>query len=202
MLISTIVGARLGHCFFYDPVYYLTHPLEILYVWKGGLASHGAGIGILIGLFMYSKRRKGITYLWTLDRVAIAVPISAALVRIGNFINSEIIGRPSDIAWSVVFTNVDFIPRHPSQIYEALAYTTIFVVLIVMYKKYKSNTPKGLLSGLLLTMLFTARFFIEFFKETQSDFENTLPIDMGQILSIPMVIAGILLMIYGKKIKL
>ncbi len=191
MIISTVVGARLGHCFFYDPVYYLSHPLEILMVWKGGLASHGAAFGIMIGLWLFSRKRKKITWLWTLDRIVIVVALAGVFIRTGNFMNSEIIGSPSGLPWSVVFQHVDAIPRHPAQLYEALCYLAIFLYLFFRYKKYKSALPEGQLFGFFLTTVFTARFLLEFVKKEQEAFEKSLPLDMGQILSIPFILLGV-----------
>ncbi|MCI0473423.1 MAG: prolipoprotein diacylglyceryl transferase [Ignavibacteria bacterium] len=191
MIISTVVGARLGHCLFYDPVYYLSHPLEILMVWKGGLASHGAAIVIPFGLWLYSKRRKKISLLWVLDRIVIVVALAGVFIRTGNFMNSEIIGKATDLPWAVVFEHVDKIPRHPAQLYEALCYLAIFLYLFFRYKKYKSVLPEGQLFGFFLVTIFTARFLLEFLKKEQESFETSLPLDMGQFLSIPFIILGI-----------
>ena len=191
MIISTVVGARLGHCLFYDPVYYLSNPLEILMVWKGGLASHGAAIGIPFGLWLFSRRRKKIGLLWVLDRIVIVVALAGLFIRTGNFMNSEIIGTPSDLPWAVIFQRVDLIPRHPAQLYEALCYLAIFLYLFFRYKKYKFSIPEGQLFGFFLTTVFTARFLLEFLKKEQEAFERAMPIDMGQILSIPFILLGI-----------
>ncbi len=195
MIIGTVVGARLGHCFFYEPAHYLANPLEILMVWKGGLASHGAAFGIAIALIIYSRTRKNISLLWTIDRVLIGVALAAAFVRIGNFFNSEIIGKPADVAWSVVFSRIDLIPRHPSQLYEAISYIAIFIILFFIYKKYKAALPPGMIMGTFLTLLFGMRFILEFFKETQVDFEKTMSFDMGQYLSIPFILVGIFFLV-------
>ncbi|TAL67354.1 MAG: prolipoprotein diacylglyceryl transferase [Bacteroidetes bacterium] len=191
MIISTVVGARLGHCLFYDPVYYLSNPLEIIMVWKGGLASHGAAIGIIFGLWIFSRRRKKISWLWVLDRIVIVVALAGLFIRTGNFMNSEIIGKASDLPWAVVFQRVDLIPRHPAQLYEALCYLAIFLYLLFKYKKYKSTLPDGQLFGFFLATVFTARFLLEFLKKEQEAFETSMPLDMGQILSIPFIILGI-----------
>ena len=201
MIVGVVAGARLGHCFFYDSSYYLANPLEILMVWKGGLSSHGAGFGILIAMWLFTRTRNDISYIWALDRVAVIVPLAAFFVRLGNFMNSEIIGKSSELPWAVVFTHVDKIPRHPSQLYEAISYIIIFLILFFIYKKHKSNLPEKRLMSLFLVLLFSLRFFVEFFKENQSGFEKGLPIDMGQILSIPFIIAGIIFLIQSFRNK-
>lgn len=127
VFLGTIIGARLGHCLFYDPGYYLKHPLEILMIWHGGLASHGAAIGILTALYIFSKKRKDISFLWVLDRVVIVVALSGFFIRMGNLFNSEIYGKEAHIPWAFIFKRVDNIPRHPTQIYEAIAYLIIFL---------------------------------------------------------------------------
>ncbi len=204
MVLATVIGARLGHCLFYDPMRYLTNPIEILEVWEGGLASHGAGFGILIGLWLFQRKRKDFTYMWVLDRVAIVVAVAAIFVRIGNFFNSEIVGIPSNLPWAVLFmrdTSHALVPRHPTQIYEALAYLIVFIVLITTYKKYKASLPPGLLMGKLLTLLFSFRFLLEFLKENQSPFEQNLPLDMGQFLSLPFIAIGIFFWVRALKKK-
>ena len=204
MIIGTVVGARLGHCLFYNPSYYLSHPVEILMVWKGGLASHGAAIGILTAIYFYSKKKKDQPYLWVLDRVVITVAIGGAMIRIGNLFNSEIIGKPTDGSWGFIFERAHvanpMIPRHPTQIYEAVAYFITFVVLYSIYKKHNGKLNEGYLSGLLMVMIFVFRFFVEFFKEVQEPFEVGMTLDMGQILSIPIIIVGIYLIIRSKKL--
>lgn len=202
LIIATVLGARLGHCIFYHPEAYFSNPIEILKVWEGGLASHGAGFGILIGIWLFTRKRKRIPISWVFDRVAIVVALAAFFVRMGNFINSEIVGMPSDLPWAVVFVRDvghAAVPRHPTQLYEGLAYLIIFFSMLFTYKKFKEKLPTGLLTGILLTFLFSARFFIEFLKENQANFESTLPIDMGQILSIPFVLLGIYFLIRAKK---
>lgn len=199
MIISTIVGARLGHCLFYAPEYYLTHPLEILKTWEGGLASHGAAVGILFALYLFVKKHKDFTYLWIVDRIVITVALAAVFIRTGNLINSEIIGKPTDVAWSFVFTAVDNIPRHPTQLYEIIAYLICFIILIVLYMKQKEKIREGLLFGIFLVIIFGFRIFVEYFKENQSAFEAGMIMNMGQILSIPLVIAGIYLLF--RKVK-
>lgn len=194
MLLATILGARLGHVIFYDPAYYFSHPLTILKVWEGGLASHGGAIGIFIALYLYTRRKKNQPYLWLLDRMAIGVALAGSLIRLGNFFNSEIIGKAApDLPWAIIMNRVDMIPRHPAQLYESISYLLIFILLIFIYKKSGEKTPRGLLLGLFSILVFGARFVIEFFKENQSAFESGMTLNMGQILSIPMVLLGLYL---------
>jgi prolipoprotein diacylglyceryl transferase len=200
MLLGTVIGARLGHCFFYDPIYYLSNPIKIFMVWEGGLASHGAAIGILISLWLYAKKRPDQPFLWLVDRVVITVALAGFFIRMGNLFNSEIIGKPTDGSWGILFPRIDnpVIPRHPTQIYEALAYLLIFLILFYIYKKKTALTPRGLLLGLFLVLVFGARFFIEFFKENQVTFEQGMTLNMGQILSIPAVLVGMIFIIVSK----
>jgi phosphatidylglycerol---prolipoprotein diacylglyceryl transferase len=191
MAIGTIIGARLGHCLFYEPAFYLRHPLEILLVWHGGLASHGAAIGILIVLWLFvRKEKKG--YAWVLDRIAIVVALSGFLIRMGNLMNSEIYGIETTVPWGFVFLrNNEVAPKHPTQIYEALAYLLIFFLINRMYWREKGKVYQGLLISIFLILVFTARFFIEFLKENQVPFEAKMKLNMGQLLSIPFVLLGI-----------
>ncbi len=200
MIIGTVVGARLGHCLFYNPEFYLSHPLEILMIWHGGLASHGAAIGILIAIYLYSKKKADQPFLWVIDRVVITVALAGFFIRTGNLFNSEIIGRQTDVPWAFIFERVDNIPRHPTQIYEATAYLLIFLWLFTLYQKHGSKLKDGFLFGLFLILVFTFRFFVEFFKEYQEAWEKGMALDMGQILSIPLIIAG-LVILYKLKFK-
>lgn len=195
VILGTVIGARLGHCLFYDPQYYLLNPIDILKVWQGGLASHGAAVGILIALYIFSKKMKGQNLLWILDRLVIVVALGGALIRLGNLFNSEIYGLPTDVAWAFVFLRVDDLPRHPTQLYEASFYFISALVLFINYNKLKSNLKEGTNFGLFLILIFGFRIFVEMFKENQSGFEATLPLNMGQILSIPFVLLGIYFMI-------
>lgn len=201
MIFGTVIGARLGHCLFYNPSYYLSNPIEIIKVWEGGLASHGAAIGIIIALYLYAKKKKDISLLWILDRVVIVVALGGSLIRLGNLFNSEIIGKAADVPWAFIFTAVDDIPRHPTQLYESIAYFIIFLILLSVYKKKKRNLSNGLIFGLFLVLVFAFRFFVEFLKENQSAFEGGMALNMGQILSIPFIIAGIVFIVrsYSKK---
>ena len=196
MILGTVLGARLGHCLFYNPDYYLSHPLEILQIWKGGLASHGAGIGIITALILYTRKKKEISFLWIMDRVVITVALAGFFIRMGNLFNSEIIGKPTNGNWGFVFpydTDIShtLVPRHPAQLYEAIAYLLIFIFLLSFYFRVKGKFKNGLLFGLFLVSIFGFRFFVEFFKENQSLFEQNLFLNMGQLLSIPFVMIGI-----------
>jgi len=192
MIFGTVVGARLGHCLFYNPAYYLSNPIEIFKVWEGGLASHGAAIGILIAVYLFSKKKKNYSFLWIIDRIVIVVALAGTFIRLGNLFNSEIIGKPTDVAWAFIFTSVDDLPRHPTQLYESIAYFIIFLILLFIYCKGFEKNRSGLLFGSFLVLVFTFRFFVEFLKENQSAFERGMILDMGQLLSIPFVIAGII----------
>jgi len=190
MFTGTLVGARLGHCLFYDPVFYLSHPVELVKVWEGGLASHGAVIGVLIALYLYVRTRPGTSYLWLVDRMVLAVAPGGALIRLGNFFNSEILGTPTHLPWAVIFARYDGVPRHPAQLYESLAYLCIFGLLIAVYRRLGPTIRPGLLLGLFLTTVFGFRILVEFVKLRQAAFADVLPMTMGQLLSIPVVIAG------------
>lgn len=195
MFLGTTLGARLGHCFFYEPEYFLTHPLEILMIWKGGLASHGAAVGILIALYFFSKKKNYATWLWTVDRIVVAVALGGSLIRLGNFMNSEIIGKKTDLPWAVVFAHIDSFPRHPTQLYESFLYFLIFILLFSIYKKKQGHLSDGFLTGLFFVLVFTTRFFVEFLKENQVAFEEKMALNMGQILSIPSILFGLFLII-------
>ncbi len=198
LIVSTIVGARLGHCFFYHPEYYLSNPLRIFEVWKGGLASHGGGIGVLTGMWLYSRRRPDQPFLWILDRIAPPVALTGALIRLGNFFNSEIIGVPTDVPWGIVFARIDDAARHPAMLYESLSYFTIFVLLITLDRRKWNTWPSGRLVGLFFMLVFSARFLIEFVKIRQADFSESLPLRMGQLLSIAPVLLGLALFLLAK----
>lgn len=198
MILATIIGARLGHCLFYEPAYYLSNPIAILKVWEGGLASHGAAIGIIVGLWIYVKKNKDISFYWILDRIVIVIALAGVFIRIGNFFNSEIFGITTDVPWAVVFTHVDQIPRHPVQLYEAISYLFIFLGLFLMYKRNYTKLKEGFLFGFFLFTVFGMRFILEYTKSFQADFEMGLPIKMGQILSIPFILFGLYLLIKKK----
>lgn len=204
VVVGTLVGARLGHCLFYDWAYYSKHILEIFLPFQfsptfrltgyQGLASHGGGIGIFMALFLYNYRYKTqVNLLWIMDQLALVVPLAGCCIRLGNLMNSEIIGRPTQVSWAFIFTQVDGVPRHPGQLYEALAYLGIFMIinLIARYRPSKN----GFFLGLFLVMVFTARFLLESLKADQEEFEAHLSFNMGQLLSIPFIIAGIILLV-------
>lgn len=211
VIVGTILGARLGHVFFYEPEYFMQHPVEILlpiketagvykFVGYQGLASHGGSIGVLIALVLYC-RKYHVKFLWLLDKMAVGVPVTGAFIRFGNFMNSEIYGKATNGNWGVVFQRDDMIPRHPTQLYEAFAYLLIFGILFKMYKSERIRNANGLIFGTFLTLLFLARFIIEFFKENQESFENNMLFNMGQLLSIPFIIIGIILIVLKSRQK-
>jgi prolipoprotein diacylglyceryl transferase len=211
--IGILVGARLGHCLFYQPDYFLTSwhgfvemllPIHFMrdgdwqIVGYQGLASHGGTLGLIIALLLYVKYVK--VPMWqVLDNIAIATGTTACFIRLGNLMNSEIIGRATDVPWAFVFERVDQLPRHPGQLYEAIAYAVLFVIMLVLYKKMPKRVGTGFFFGLCLTYIFTFRFFIEYTKEVQEAFEASLPLDMGQILSIPFILVGGYFLIKGAR---
>jgi prolipoprotein diacylglyceryl transferase len=204
MIIGTIIGARLGHCLFYEPDYYLAHPLKIFAVWEGGLASHGAAIGIIISLIVFSYVKKK-PFLWAMDHVVIVTALAGFLIRMGNLMNSEIFGHITTLPWGFIFLRASNPieaedPRHPTQIYEALSYLLIFFYLIWYYYRKKGKPEPGYIFGMFLILVFGVRFFIEFVKEPQVGFEATMALNMGQWLSIPFVLAGIYLVLRSKKV--
>lgn len=201
MIVGTVVGARLGHTLFYAPDYYLSNPIEILKIWEGGLASHGATIGILLALYLFSRKYK-FNYLWVLDRIVIVVALGGALIRLGNLMNSEIFGRPTDLPWGFIFVRqqeFSHVPRHPTQLYESLFAFLLFVLLYWLWKQRKSLLPQGMLFGLFVTLLFTFRFLVEFLKEPQEAFEAEMVLNMGQLLSIPLIIVGLIVLYWSIK---
>jgi len=209
IFIGTLVGARLGHCLFYEPAYYFKHPLDIIlpFNWDTGgkfeftgyqgLASHGGAIGVLTAIILYC-RKYHFDLLWVFDRVAIGAPATGAFIRFGNFMNSEIIGEPTGTNFGIVFQRVDLLPRHPTQLYEAFSYLTIFLVLQWFYSNKKIKRQDGYIFGLFLIMLFGVRFILEFLKINQVDFENGMILNMGQLLSIPFILSGIGLILWKK----
>ena len=300
MIVATVIGARLGHCLFYQPDYYLKNPIDILKIWEGGLASHGATIGILIAIYIYSKKTPGQTYLYVLDRMVITIALAGCLIRLGNLMNSEIIGKPTNLSTGFIFVNgtktllndhfgeiledVDIkegrrdtivnnkryagldvtleplqnnisesllrdlvqnkvkdrllyssdpdvadhiwvndgqvpitmtseggkpkavmhifgIPRHPTQLYEALMVLALFFFLYYTYQKTKEKTPEGRIFGLFVVLLFSFRFAVEFLKEPQVEFESTMDYNMGQLLSLPLIIVGLFVLIKSYRTK-
>lgn len=213
--LGILIGARLGHCLFYQPEYFLsswTHVVEMFLPihqmadgsWKftgyEGLASHGGTIGLMVALYLY-YRKTGMNLWHVLDDIAIATPITACFIRLGNLMNSEIIGTPTNVPWAFIFERVDMRPRHPGQLYEAIAYFVFFFVMLHFYKRTSKKVGTGFYFGLCLTLIFTFRFFIEYTKDIQVDFESGMIFNMGQLLSIPFIILGIACMSGGKWMK-
>ncbi|MBO7050629.1 MAG: prolipoprotein diacylglyceryl transferase [Bacteroidaceae bacterium] len=212
--LSILIGARLGHCIFYEPEYYLTsgkHFIEMLLpiqfqpqggvklIGYSGLASHGGTIGIIIGMILYCRKYK-VKVLECIDMVCVATPLTAACIRIGNLMNSEIVGKATGTDWGFIFVqNGEDFARHPAQLYEAIAYLIIFIITLLIYRKHKEKIGSGFYFGFCIATIFTFRFFIEFCKEVQVDFEQGMALDMGQLLSIPFAIAGIWLMLHSRK---
>lgn len=208
VVIATIVGARLGHCLFYEWDYFSKHPVEILYTWNGGLASHGGTIGLMIAVILFSVFTTKRNPLWTFDRLVIPIALVGALIRMGNLMNHEIYGHPTDLPWGFRFVaNVNAwmagadpiytVPSHPTQIYEALCYLALFGLLMWMYWKKNAGERPGLIFGVFFVWLFTSRFLIEFIKNPQEAFEVGMTLNMGQWLSLPFILMGIGLIIYS-----
>lgn len=210
VLIATIVGARLGHCLFYEPSYYLANPVEILKTWEGGLASHGGVIGIMIGIWIYSKKVSHPSMLWTFDRLCVPVGLVAAMIRLGNLMNHEIYGHATDLPWGFRFIEnihqwqagaepIFSAPSHPTQLYEAAIYLLVFAVCMWLYWKRDAQKREGLIFGVAMVMIFVGRFLVEFVKNDQVGFEESMTLNMGQWLSIPFVIIGIASIVYSFK---
>lgn len=212
--LGILIGARLGHCIFYEPEYYLSgfkNFIEMLLpirfmpqggikmVGYSGLASHGGTIGIFIGMWLYCRKYK-VKLLECIDMVCVATPLTAACIRLGNLMNSEIVGKPTGTDWGFIFVqNGEDFARHPAQLYEAIAYIIIFIAILLIYRKHKEKVGSGFYFGFCIATIFTFRFFIEFCKEVQVDFEQGMTLDMGQILSIPFIIAGLWLILHSRK---
>jgi phosphatidylglycerol:prolipoprotein diacylglycerol transferase len=207
-LIGIFVGARIGHCLFYEPSYYLVHPLEIVlpiqptgdggYQFSGfqGLASHGAALGLFIALILYSRKTKE-SLIRIFDLISLVASLGACFIRLANLMNSEIIGIPTTVPWAFVFVNVDILPRHPGQLYEAISYLFIFGLTYFLYKTKRAQIGTGFIFGLGLSLGFGMRFLIEFIKEKQVPFEQQMSLDMGQILSLPFILLGIGFIVYS-----
>ena len=213
--VGILIGSRLGHCLFYEPGYFLSsfkHMVEMILPirfladgsWRftgyEGLASHGGTIGLIIALWLYVRRTK--VNLWrVLDNVAIATPVTACLIRLGNLMNSEIIGKVTDVPWAFIFERVDMLPRHPGQLYEAVAYAVFFFIGWYFYRKRPERVGTGFFFGMCITLIFTARFFIEFTKDIQEAFEASMALNMGQLLSLPFIALGLVCMFNHKLMK-
>ncbi|MBA2613581.1 MAG: prolipoprotein diacylglyceryl transferase [Bacteroidetes bacterium] len=201
IILGTVLGARLGHCLFYGPWFdetlpngvliegYLSHPLNILKVYEGGLASHGGAIGIIIAMILYCRKEKE-SWLWLFDRLVVVVPLASMCIRLGNLINSEIIGKVTDVPWAFIFAQEDNLPRHPAQLYEAIFCFFLFILMYWLWKNKRDNVGPGFMFGLMCVLLFTERFFDEFLKENQAAFENDHLFNNGQLLSIPFIMVG------------
>jgi len=200
MVLGTIIGARIGDCFFYHPQYYLQNPLEIFVIWKGGLSSHGGAVGILIALYLLGRKEKK-SYIWVLDRVVVVVGVAGFFIRMGNLMNSEIYGHATTLPWGFIFVRRgETEPMHPTQIYEALYYALTYVVLRFVYRKCNNRPRPYLIFGLFLLMVFVFRFCIEFIKHPQEAFEESMIFNMGQLLSLPFIIIGVIsLIIYHRQ---
>ncbi len=201
IIIATVIGSRLGHCLFYGWDYYSQHPFEIFQVWKGGLASHGGTIGIMIALLWFSYKVSHKSVLWILDCVCVPIALAAFFIRMGNLMNSEIVGMPTDVPWAFRFLRLHpeqaLVPRHPTQIYEALFYLCVFGLLWFLYWKKRLIVRHGALFGIFMICVFGFRMFIEHFKENQEAFEDGMTMNMGQWLSVPMVLIGIASLVYA-----
>ncbi|MFT4924185.1 MAG: phosphatidylglycerol:prolipoprotein diacylglycerol transferase [Phenylobacterium sp.] len=197
-VVGIIVGARLGHCLFYDPAFYLSNPLKILAIWEGGLASHGGGLGAILAVYLYAKKHD-VKLLWLLDRLGIATAMFGFFVRMANFVNSEIYGNPTTAPWGIVFKRIDDLARHPAQLYEAISYLASFFILALVYHKSQAKDKPGYLFGLFLCLIFVARIIVEFFKTKQAAYSNELILSTGQMLSIPFLLVGIALVIWSAK---
>ena len=214
MVIGTIVGARLGHVLFYGPYYdeiidgrlvegYFSHPLDIFKVWQGGLASHGAAIAILIGLYIFSRYTVKKPFLWILDRISAPVAIGGVFIRLGNLVNHEIVGHPTDVPWAFKFQNYwnssikafDATPRHPAQLYESICYLIAFGILMFLFWRRDAWKKPGFVFGTFLILIFGARLIVEFFKVGQTARDEILFLNTGQLLSIPFIIVGIVLIL-------
>ncbi|MDE6485546.1 MAG: prolipoprotein diacylglyceryl transferase [Duncaniella sp.] len=203
-VLGTIIGARLGHVFFYEWDYYKTDPISILYVWQGGLASHGGTIGVMIGVFCFSWFTAKRNPLWTFDRLVIPIALVGGLIRLGNLMNSEIFGHATDLPWGFMFVRsrewhalYEGLACHPTQLYEAACYFALFALLMWMYWKKNAECRPGLIFGVFFIGIFLPRFLIEFIKNDQVAFESTMTLNMGQWLSVPFILIGVALVIYA-----
>lgn len=201
MLVGTVIGARLGHCFFYNPSYYLSNLGEILCVWKGGLSSHGGACGILVALWIFAKRVALKDFIWVMDRIVIAVALCGACIRFGNLMNHEIYGHATDVPWAFEFIKnihhwqagaepVFSAPSHPTQIYEMLYCLITFAIVMFLYWRTNARHYQGFIFGVFLICVFLSRFCLEFLKNSQETFEDDMVLNMGQLLSLPLIIWG------------
>ena len=201
IVIGTILGARLGHVLFYDPVYYLSNPLTILKVWEGGLASHGGFTGVIVAIYIFSRKYKSMPFIWLADRIAICAVAAGGFIRMGNFFNSEIVGGTTNVPWAIIFAKIDHLPRHPTQLYEAFGYLSISFILYLIYRFNDRKPVDGRLTGYAMIIAFSFRFLIESLKENQVSYEEDMIINMGQVLSLPFIAVGLML-VFGVHKKL
>ena len=199
LVAGTTIGARLGHCLFYAPGYYLSRPLEILKIWEGGLASHGGTAGVILALWLFSRNHPEFSFMWLLDRVSVPVAMVASFIRFGNLMNSEIVGRPTQVPWAFVFEKIDQLPRHPAQMYESLTYMALFATTMTVYWRSKKPPAPGLLFGIAMIWIFGSRIGWEFLKENQEAFEAGMLLNMGQLLSLPFVVLGVYLVMRARR---
>lgn len=205
ILAGLFIGGRLVHCLVYEPAYYLKYPWDMIKPWRGvlgqnarfvgyrGMSGHGSALGIVLGIVLNSLRT-GTSMVWMVDRIAIFGPLIGFFVRIGNLVNSEILGNPSNVPWAFRFVRVDHIPRHPVQLYEAIACAVIFIFSYRYYKAVSGREKPGAILGLVLLLVYSSRFLLEFFKDKQSDLEAVLSLNLGHLLSIPFILAGLFLL--------
>jgi len=196
IILGAALGARLVHCFFYDPTYYMANPMKIFAIWEGGLASHGGVLGVLLATWLFTRKHNE-SFMWLLSRLAIPASLSGAAIRIGNFMNSEIVGQPTDVPWAIVFERLDNIPRHPSQLYESLAYMIIFVFLLFVYRSLKPTFATKILPALWFITIFTVRFFLEYVKTKQAAYNVDQAFTTGQLLSVPFIILGFVWLVWA-----
>lgn len=199
VIAGTVIGARLGHVLFYRLDYFIAHPLKVFAVWEGGLTSHGAVVGILVSVWLYSRQAEQQSFLYVCDRIGLAVPFSGCLIRLGNFFNSELLGTPTDMPWAVVFARIDTLPRHPVQLYESACYLLIFLSQLHYYRQHGNVGPAGYMFGRFFLLVFGARFVLEFFKEEQAAFATGWTLHMAQWLSLPAMAVGLWLIWRAKK---
>lgn len=216
LIVGTVVGARLGHYIFYEWELLLRAPgtwfISLITPPFSGLASHGGTIGVLLGIYLYARKKNDQSFLWVVDRIAIVAPLTGAFIRFGNLMNSEIYGEPTSLPWGFIFERetdpalLPLVPRHPTQLYEMLVYLLLFIYVFYLWQYKRAVIPVGTITAVLLIVLFTSRFLIEFLKNNQSGFEDELLLNMGQLLSIPAIIMGIVILMTGyrnaRRIKL
>ncbi len=199
IIVGMLIGSRLVHCLFYEPQYYLSHPLDIIKIWEGGLASHGGYLGVILAVWIFMKKHPEVKFFWMMDLIAGPCLFVGGLIRVGNLFNSEIVGRPTDLPWAVIFQRVDPFPRHPAQVYEAIGYFTIAGILFLLEKKKFRAWKNGSIFAVGLMISFLFRFFVEFVKDEQATITVSSVFNMGQLLSLVFVIAGILLWVRVQK---